>query len=102
MHTGKPHLLSILARQLWAPKIVSKIATSLVDREGMTPSGHIGILPGVGKLQRIPDPPYGTYRVPNSHKVQWALPAKCCFEFVGDLKRVRHSSSFTFSSRTSR
>src|SRR5258707_14949667 len=95
MHAGEPHLLNILARQLRAPKIVPKIAAPLVDGEGMPPSGHIGILSGVGKLQRVPDPTYRAYRVPNAHKVQWARPAKCCFEFVGNLKRARHSSGFT-------
>jgi len=75
VHARKPHLQNVLVRRR-IKQVLAEKSPALVDGHGMPDDTDIGISRGVGKLDRVVDPPNGTHGVPNAHKMDFAIPRK--------------------------
>src|SRR6266478_5451140 len=97
MYARKPNLFNVLIGQRRTPKIVAKITPAFVDRHRMAAHGHVRVLRCIGQLQWIPNPPHGTYCVPDSNKMQRAVAAKSCLESPRNFEGMDHSARFSGS-----
>jgi len=77
--------------------LLKEVAAALVDGDGVSSVGHVGIARGIRQLQGIPDPTDGADRVPYADHVKGAWPTEGGFEALSYMEGVNHAVGLTGS-----
>ncbi len=84
MNAGEPDLFNLLLIEGLAPEIRLKIATALVQRDGVPDSFNLRISSRIWQDDGIVNPANGAYGIPETEEMQRAKSRKCVLEVVSD------------------